>query len=234
MNKNELIYVLQLLISSKVTFSLIREVNLENLKGMADFDIFMTSNNYFKFISFLNDNKIPYKFVNPYVLNKKQLLISGVLLDIDIDFISYDLYKCIGFKPDISKINSNYKVLNITLPIFCKSYLFTIWLLHFILDKKDFSGGSTSLLFYKKYKEIGPSELECLKVIINSLTLTHETKIKLLSTLFEYKYSMIGDLDKGRRVIVRIHNTLNRDLKYKFKFAIVRFFFAIFRRVNFG
>jgi len=234
LNKNDLIYVLQSLISSKVTFSLIREVNIDNLQGMADFDIFMTSGDYFEFISFLNDNKIYYTSVNPYVLNKKQLFISGVLLDIDIDLISYDLYKCIGFKPDINKINSTYKVLNITLPIFSKSYLFTIWLLHFILDKKDFSGGSTSQLFSKKYKEIGASELKYLKVIINSLTLAHETKIKLISTLLEFENSMINDLDKGSRAIVNIHNTLNNDLMYKLKFTSVRVFFAIFRRMNFG
>ena len=65
MNSKNLISVLESLLSSQVNFSLLREVNIENLEDMADFDIYMPLDDYYKYLAYLDIKQIKYIFVNP-------------------------------------------------------------------------------------------------------------------------------------------------------------------------
>jgi hypothetical protein len=233
LTEESLVYVLKSLVASNIKFSLIREINLDNLQNMADFDVFMTLNEFVEYLDYLDRKQVYYELVNPYVLNKKQLLIKGVLLDIDIDFISYDLYKCISFKPDLTKINSELNVFGIILPIFCKEYLYHIWLLHFILDKSDFNGGSTSKLFYNKYSAACQGELKYLTPIVNSLNLSKDSKRKMNSIIQEFNINFMKVPRQEKQMIKNIHIILQNDFLYRSKFLCVRVFFAFNRRINF-
>lgn len=232
MNSKNLISVLELLLSSKVNFSLLREVNIENLEDMADFDIYMPLDDYYKYLAYLDIKQIKYIFVNPYVLNKKQLMINEILLDIDIEYISFDLYKCIRFKPEVKKINSTLNFLNLPVPIFCREYLYVIWLMHFIFDKKDFKAGSTSSLFYIKYRNNMASDRKYLQNTVDQLNLSYGARLNLCNVLMEFRVSMMSDFEKSSHIITNCHSALCKDMFYIPKLLITRLFFAIYRRVN--
>jgi hypothetical protein len=229
--KNTLTILANTLNKSKVYYSLIRPINLDNLNTIGDIDILMTEESLFDFFIYLKDNNIDFECRDTYLPNKIIILLYNFILDIDINKTVFTEVKIVGIDNDILIFDKFYINDLAYFNIFPEPYLFINWTFHYILDKKSFMKGSTHNLYKKKYKK------KYKQILKNDIS------ISLIKQLFKYKtFYIIETLENTLFIDDKILNnkiifsfnkiifSFNKILKIYY--LIFRIHFALKRRID--